>query len=89
MSEGQSFMDKAKDTAGDMKDKASDLVDRHSDKLDGAIDKTGDAVDKVTGGKFNEHVDKAQGAAKGAVDKMSGDEEADPTGDTPSADQPQ
>ena len=86
MSEGQSFFDKAKDKASDVKDKASDLVGRHEDKLDSAIDKTGDAVDKVTGGKFGEHVDKAQDAAKGAVDDMGND---DDEAELPGMDQPQ
>ncbi|MFJ1459568.1 antitoxin [Nocardia wallacei] len=44
--------------------KAADLAGKHADKLDPVIDKVGDAIDKQTGGKYAEHVDKAQTTAK-------------------------
>ena len=35
------------------------------------IDKAGDFIDEKTGGKFAEHIDKAQAAAHTAVDKAT------------------
>ena len=78
MSEGQSIFDKAKNKAEELKDKAGDLVGKHEDKIDGAIDKTGAGFDKVTGGRFDEHTDKAQNKAKDAVDNMSDDDDVNP-----------
>jgi hypothetical protein len=46
----------------------------NKDTVKGGIDKAGDVVDDKTGGKFEGQVDKAQDTAKGAVDKMGGDE---------------
>lgn len=51
-------------------DKAKDLLGKNADKVGGAIDKAGDFVDKKTDGKYAEHVDKAQDAAKDAVEKL-------------------
>ncbi|MFI5510258.1 antitoxin [Mycobacterium sp. NPDC051804] len=48
-------------------DKLKSLVAKNSDKVDMAIDKAGDLVDKKTQGKYAQHVDKVQGAAKKAV----------------------
>ena len=42
---------------------------KNADKVDTAIDKAGDIVDKKTQGKYAQHVDKVQDAAKKAVDK--------------------
>lgn len=52
-------------------DKVKNLVARNADKVDTAIDKAGDLVDKKTQGKYAQHVDKAQQAAKQAVDKSN------------------
>ena len=49
-------------------DKLKSLVAKNSDKVDMAIDKAGDLVDKKTQGKYAQHVDKAQVAAKKAVE---------------------
>jgi hypothetical protein len=50
-------------------DKVKDLLSKNADKVDTAIDKAGDAVDKKTQGKYSQHVDKAQDAAKNAIRK--------------------
>ena len=50
-------------------DKAKDLAKEHNEKVDQVIDKAGDAIDAKTGGKFASGVDKAQDAAKNAIDK--------------------
>jgi hypothetical protein len=50
-------------------DKVKDLLSKNKDKVDTAIDKAGDMVDKKTQGKYTQHVDKVQDAAKKAVDK--------------------
>ncbi|WKG02549.1 antitoxin [Mycolicibacterium sp. HK-90] len=50
-------------------DKAKDLLSKNADKVDTAIDKAGDIVDQKTQGKYSQHVDKAQDAAKNAIRK--------------------
>ena len=45
------------------------MLAKNADKVDTAIDKAGDIVDKKTQGKYTQHVDKVQDAAKKAVDK--------------------
>jgi hypothetical protein len=50
-------------------DKVKNLVSKNADKVDMAIDKAGDIVDQKTQGKYASQVDKAQEAAKKAVDK--------------------
>jgi len=57
-------------------DTLKNLVSKNADKVDTAIDKVGDVVDSKTGGKYAQHVDKVQDAAKKAVD---GTEEKTPT----------
>ncbi len=64
-------------------DKAKDLLGKNADKVGGVIDKAGDFVDNKTGGKYAQHVDKAQDAAKDAVGKL-GEQGAGPA--TPGAD---
>jgi phage terminase Nu1 subunit (DNA packaging protein) len=49
-------------------DKVKNLVSQNADKVDSAIDKVGDVVDQKTQGKYSQHVDKVQEAAKKAVD---------------------
>ncbi|MGO4446654.1 antitoxin [Mycobacterium sp. 2YAF39] len=49
-------------------DKLKNVLAKNADKVDTAIDKAGDLVDKKTQGKYAQHVDKAQGAAKKAVE---------------------
>ena len=48
-------------------DKIKNLLSKNADKVETAIDKAGDMVDKKTQGKYAQHVDKAQNAAKKAV----------------------
>ncbi|MBU8829304.1 antitoxin [Mycolicibacterium goodii] len=50
-------------------DKAKDLLWKNADKVDTVIDKAGDIVDQKTQGKYAQHVDKAQDAAKNAIRK--------------------
>ncbi|BBX31776.1 hypothetical protein MMAG44476_18407 [Mycolicibacterium mageritense DSM 44476 = CIP 104973] len=50
-------------------DKAKDLLSKNADKVDTAIDKAGDVLDQKTQGKYSQHVDKAQDAAKNAIRK--------------------
>lgn len=50
-------------------DKVKNLLAKNADKVDTAIDKAGDIVDQKTQGKYAQHVDKVQEAAKKAVDK--------------------
>lgn len=50
-------------------DKIKSLLSKNADKVDTAIDKAGDIVDQKTQGKYAQHVDKVQDAAKNAVDK--------------------
>jgi hypothetical protein len=50
-------------------DKLKDLASKNKGAVDTAIDKAGDIVDQKTQGKYSSQVDKAQEAAKKAVDK--------------------
>jgi hypothetical protein len=50
-------------------DKLKDLASKNKGAVDSAIDKAGDVVDQKTEGKYASTVDKAQDAAKNAVDK--------------------
>ncbi|BBX90657.1 kanamycin biosynthetic protein [Mycobacterium vulneris] len=50
-------------------DKAKDLLSQNADKVEQAIDKAGDIVDEKTQGKYSGAVDKAQEAAKNAINK--------------------
>ena len=52
-------------------DKIKNLLSKNADKVDTAIDKAGDIVDQKTQGKYAQHVDKVQDAAKKAVDDKS------------------
>ncbi|MCV7300977.1 antitoxin [Mycobacterium barrassiae] len=52
-------------------DKVKNLLAKNADKVDTAIDKAGDIVDQKTQGKYTQHVDKVQEAAKKAVDKSN------------------
>ena len=51
-------------------DKLKDLASKNKGAVDTVIDKAGDIVDQKTQGKYAQQVDKAQDAAKQAVDKM-------------------
>ena len=50
-------------------DKAKNLLSQNADKVEQAIDKAGDVIDEKTQGKFSGAVDKAQDAAKNALNK--------------------
>lgn len=59
-------------------DKVGDLAKQHESKIEQGIDQAGDFVDSKTGGKYAEHVDKAQDFANQQVDRFTGDGAADP-----------
>ncbi|WP_244976132.1 antitoxin [Nocardia huaxiensis] len=61
------LFDNLKDAAG----KAADLAAQHADKLDPLVDKAGDLVDQRTEGKYAQHVDKVQDAAKKALHEQA------------------
>jgi MT0933-like antitoxin protein len=48
-------------------DKAKDLLAQNADTVSSAIDKAGEFVDSKTDGKYKDVVDKAQEAAKSAL----------------------
>ncbi|MBP2450245.1 antitoxin [Mycolicibacterium lutetiense] len=50
-------------------DKAKSLLSQNADKVEQAIEKAGDIVDEKTQGKYSGAVDKAQEAAKNAINK--------------------
>ena len=50
-------------------DKAKSLLSQNADKVEQVIDKAGDIVDEKTQGKYSGAVDKAQEAAKNAINK--------------------
>lgn len=72
-------------------DKVKGLVAKNADKVDTAIDKAGDLVDKKTQGKYAQHVDKVQEAAKKAARDQAGAPPVPPTqqsGQVPPANEP-
>ncbi|CDQ45374.1 MULTISPECIES: antitoxin [Mycolicibacterium] len=56
-------------------DKIKGLVAKNTDKVDTVIEKAGDLVDKKTQGKYAQHVDKVQEAAKKAAREHTGAEQ--------------
>jgi hypothetical protein len=48
-------------------DKAKDLLAQNADTVNSAIEKAGEFVDEKTDGKYKDVVDKAQEAAKNAL----------------------
>ena len=78
--EEKSILDKAKDLATDIKEKVSTYVEENEEKIKGAVEKTGEFSDDKTKGRFTDKIDKAQDAAKKAVDKVAHtDEKTEPT----------
>jgi len=72
-------------------DKIKGLVAKNADKVDTVIDKAGDLVDKKTQGKYAQHVDKVQDAAKKAARDQAGSPQVPPTqqsGQVPPANEP-
>ncbi|MGW0159465.1 antitoxin [Mycobacterium sp. NPDC003323] len=59
-------------------DKIKGLVAKNADKVDTVIDKAGDLVDKKTQGKYAQHVDKVQEAAKKAAREQAGQPQQPP-----------
>lgn len=69
-------------------DKIKGLVAKNADKVDTAIDKAGDLVDKKTQGKYAQHVDKVQDAAKKAARDQAGTPPPPPVPPTQQSGQP-
>ena len=55
-------------------DNIADAAKQHESTIEEGIEKAGDLIDEKTGGKFADTVDKVQDAAKGAADKIAGDD---------------
>lgn len=55
-------------------DKVKEMLGQHSQQADAGIEKGGDTIDDKTGGKYAEHVDKGQDAARDQLGKTSGDD---------------
>ena len=53
-------------------DKVKGMLGGHADHAHQGIDKAGDVVDDKTGGKYAQHVDKGQDAAKDALGQQDG-----------------
>ena len=70
-------------------DKVKNLLAKNADKVDTAIDKAGDMVDKKTQGKYAQHVDKVQDAARKYVDKTNPQQPSQQPPDTPQQQQRQ
>lgn len=78
-----SFLDKVKSTTGTLKDRAGDFASEHGDRIDAGLDRASGTVNRVTGGRFEEKIDKATGKAKEGVDKLGAPAGEEPTGDRP------
>jgi len=78
------FMDTLKGLVG----KGKDYAAQNPDKVGSAIDKAGDQVDQRTGGKYAQHVDKAQDAAKKHLGATGGQDAGTPPPGAPPAQPP-
>ncbi|MBM6405022.1 antitoxin [Phycicoccus sp. CSK15P-2] len=58
------FLDSAKEKLTELADKHPDQAEKFSDQV---IERGGDAVDSATGGKYADHVDRAQAKADDAI----------------------
>jgi hypothetical protein len=76
------FIDTLKGLVG----KGKDYAAQNPDKVGSAIDKAGDQVDRMTGGKYAQHVDKAQDAAKKHLGTTGGQPPGRPPGPQPRPD---
>ncbi|EME22976.1 antitoxin [Rhodococcus triatomae] len=56
-------------TLKDLFGKGQKYAAENADKVEDAITKAGDFVDEKTGGKYAQHIDKAQDAARKAIPK--------------------
>lgn len=54
----------------DLVEKAKDLISGNKGVSKDAVEKAGDMVDEKTEGKYSEHVDKGQEAAKDYIEKL-------------------
>ncbi len=68
------LLDRFKKTADQVKDKAADLAEEHGDTAKGALDKAADVVGDKTKHQHDAKIDKGVDAAKGAIDKLAGDD---------------
>lgn len=82
------FMDTLKGLVG----KGKDYAAQNPDKVGSAIDKAGDQVDRKTGGKYSQHIDKAQDAARkhlgASGDQAPGQQPGSPPGPPPGSPPP-
>ena len=62
------------------KAKLTQAVDQHGDKIAEGIDKAGKAVNDKTGGKHADHITKATGKARDALDNLDGKNDDIPPG---------
>jgi hypothetical protein len=68
------LFDRFKKTAEQVKDTAADLAEDHGDQAEDALDKAADFVDDKTHHQHSDKIDKGVDAAKGAIDKLAGDD---------------
>ncbi|MFI6600455.1 antitoxin [Nonomuraea sp. NPDC050536] len=59
---------------GGMKDKADEMRGQAEDTATGGIDQVSDSAKEKTGGRFDEQIDQGSDTAKGAADKIDGQE---------------
>ena len=59
-----SLLDKFKGSRSKAKQQAEQVVEQHGDKIATGIEKTGEAVNKVTGGRFDDKIDKGVSKTK-------------------------
>ncbi|MFB4315385.1 antitoxin [Actinomadura sp. 21ATH] len=53
-------------------DKVKEMLGQHGDKARQGVEKGGDMLDQRTGGKYAQHVDKAQERAGDYIDRQGG-----------------
>ncbi len=67
-----SLFDKIMGSRSKAKQQAEQVVEQHGDKIATGLEKTGEAVSKVTGGRFDDKIDKGVTKAKERLEQSGG-----------------
>ncbi|MEB3366171.1 antitoxin [Saccharopolyspora mangrovi] len=68
-----SFLDKAKELAGQAKGKAEELAEKAGPSAAKGLDAAKSSLDKATGGKYHDKIESVSGKVEGVLKRDSGD----------------
>ncbi len=80
-----SFLDKAKELAGQAKGKAEELAEKAGPSAAKGLDAAKSSLDKATGGKYHDRIESVSGKVEGVLkrDSSNGDSTKDDPGSGP------